>query len=630
MAAGELETHEAQIAQEQAEAFRSFVEHNDELITVVGRGGAFVYVNRAAERVFGIAQEQCLGRSAFDFVHPEDRARTVEAFQAWRAASASCSFSFENRQVSRSGEVRHMRWSITPCFGADGTLNCLASSARDVGATRRFEQELVQREVRLRALLAGMLDPVVTIDAFGIIQDASESVRSIFGYAPGEIVGQNVKLLMPEPHFSAHDGYLAHYRRTGETGIINRTREFEILRKDGTRLVCELSVSRVDPPGEDGPLFIGSFRDVTARVHAVRELHESEQRFRAIFDQEFQFVGLLRTDGMLVEVNQAALEAAGIARTEALGRPFWETAWWSHTPEAQELVRDAIGAAARGEFVRFETTHRRRSGELIAVDFSLKPVRDEAGRIVLLLPEGRDITKLKEAQRRETTMLHALASIGESASILAHEIKNPITAVNLALKAVAERLGEDHQEVLADLVQRLQKLERTMRRTLSFARPLELRRRPIVARALLEDAARSLRPELEQCGVALELRSEAELPAIEGDHELLEEVLANLIKNAREALGSGGHIWLSAVSREKHIELAVEDDGPGIPESALVNLFKPFHTTKAEGTGIGLALCKKIVVEHGGEITVGRSARGGARFAIRLPSVAAGDQPPPA
>ncbi len=485
--------------------------------------------------------------------------------------------------------------------------------------------------VRLRALLAGMLDPVVTIDASGIIQDASESVRDVFGYAPGEIVGQNVKLLMPEPHASAHDGYLAHYRRTGETKILNRTREFEVLRKDGTRLVCELSVSRVDVPGEDGPLFIGSFRDVTARKHAERELRQSEQRFRAIFDQEFQFVGLLRTDGALVEVNQAALEAAGIAREEAIGRPFWETAWWSHTPEVQELVRKAIGDAARGEFVRFETTQRRPSGELIAVDFSLKPIRDAEGRIVLLLPEGRDITKVKDAQRRETKMLRALATIGESASILAHEIKNPITAVNLALKAVAERLGEDHQEVLADLVQRLQKLERTMRRTLSFARPLELSRRPIVPRGLLESTARNLRPELERAGVALEIRAEAGLPAIDGDHQLLEEVLTNLVRNAREALGSGGHIRLSAASKGQHdVELAVEDDGPGIPESVRANLFKPFHTTKAEGTGIGLALCKKIVVEHGGEITAGRSAGGGARFAIRLPSDAPDKQPPTA
>lgn len=106
-------------------------------------------------------------------------------------------------------------------------------------------------------------------------------------------------------------------------------------------------------------------------------------------------------------------------------------------------------------------------------------------------------------------------------------------------------------------------------------------------------------------------------------------MFVNLIKNAREALGSSGHIRLSAAREGKHrIEFAVEDDGLGIPESVLPNLFKPFHTTKAEGTGIGLALCKKIVTEHGGEITAGRSALGGACFTIRLPAAEDSRKPP--
>lgn len=613
-----------------AAGFRCFVEQHDELVTVVDLEGVLLYANRTAELVFGISQEECRGRPLLDFVHPDDRARTTEAFRGWCTATSSGRFSFENRQVSQTGAVPSMRWSITPCTGADGDLRSLICSARDVGPIHGFEQELVQSEVRLRALLAGMLDPVVTIDAHGIIQDASESVRAVFGYAPSELVGRNVNLLMPEPHASAHDDYLAHYRRTGETNIINRTREFDVLRKGGARLVCELSVSRVDVPGRVSPLFIGSFRDVTARKLAVRESHEREQRFRAIFEQEFQFVGLLRTDGVLLEVNRAALEAAGITREEALGRPFWETAWWSHSAEVRELLRKAVSEAACGEFIRFETTHRRPSGELIAVDFSLKPIRDEEGRIVLLLPEGRDITTLKDVQRRETNMLRALATIGESASILAHEIKNPITAVNLALKAVAEALGEDHKAVLADLVQRLEKMERVMRRTLSFARPLDLRRQAVPTVGFLESVATSFRPELEQAGIVLELRVESGLPALDGDPRLLEEVFANLIRNSREALGSGGHIRLSAAREGEHeVELVLDDDGPGIPESVRINLFKTFHTTKLEGTGIGLALCKKIVVEHGGEITAGRSAQGGARFTIRLP-VADGTKEMPA
>ena len=173
-----------------------------------------------------------------------------------------------------------------------------------------------------RALLEGMLDPVVAIDDRGIIQVASRSVRDTFGYEPDDLVGRNIKLLMPEPHRSEHDGYLAEVPRDGRhphpgphaarSGSCART---------ASLVDVELSVARVDRAERPGrPLFIGSFRDISERM---------------------------------------------------------------------------------------------------------------------------------SAQRSETSMLRALAALGESAAVLAHEIKNPITAINLALRAVADKLGEDEQEVLS-------------------------------------------------------------------------------------------------------------------------------------------------------------------------------------
>ena len=474
--------------------------------------------------------------------------------------------------------------------------------------------------IRLRAILAGMLDPVVTIDARGTVQEASESVRSVFGWEPRELLGRNVSVLMGEPHRSLHDEYLARYRETGETSILGRTREFAVVKRDGTPLVCELSVSRVDVPGEPGPLFIGSFRDVTARHKAEQALAERERRLSAVFDQEFEFVALLSPEGRVLEVNRAALEAAGRERGEVVGKLFWETPRWEQTEGTREIVRRSIAAAARGEFVRFETTMRGAGGRAMTIDFSLKPVRDERGEIVMLLPEGRDVTVLKDAQRRETHMLKALAAIGESASVLVHEIKNPITGIHLAIQAVADQLGEDTREILRGLEESLQKVERTMRRTLSFAKPLELKRRAVAVPRLLETIARRARTELAPSTAALEIECEAELPPLEADEVLLEEALLNLVKNALEALESGGRVRVSARrAGGRALELSVEDDGPGLPGYVLPNVFKPFYTTKEQGTGIGLALCKKIVDAHGGEIRAGRSALGGAAFTLRLP-----------
>jgi PAS domain S-box-containing protein len=495
----------------------------------------------------------------------------------------------------------------------------LAAAGRETSARRNAEAALELNEARTRALLASLLDPTVVIDAFGTIQAASESVERVFGYAPAEIVGKNVRVLMTEPHRGAHDGYLETYRRTGVTNILGRTREFEVVRRDGSRIVCDLSVARADVPGGASPLFIGSFRDVTERKRAEEALRDSERRFRALFDHAFQFVGLLRPDGTVLEANETACDAGGVRREDVVGKPFWETTWWAHSKEVQATIRDAVRRAAAGEFVRLETTQRGRAGAILEVDFSLMPLADESGKVVLLIPEGRDVTELKSAQRAETAMLRALATIGESAAVLAHEIKNPITAVNVALRAVAERLGEDHRAVLEDLVARMKHLEQLMRRTLSFARPLELRRIECDARELLQATVARQRAQIAKTGsdVRVEVQGDLRFPA---DPNLLEEVVSNLLSNALEAQPRGARVVLSAAGSVKDgVSLAVEDDGPGIPPEARDAIFKPFVTSKSGGTGLGLAICRKIVEEHGGTIRVEAAQQGGARFVVHLP-----------
>jgi PAS domain S-box-containing protein len=590
-----------------------------DLFTIVDLEGRFLYVSPSCVRVLGLAPEECQGRSAFDFIHLEDRERTRRAFDAWRAEPESAPFEFENRQVSRTGEVARLRWTITRHVDADGQLLCLISHAHDVTRERSTAERLALSESRLRALLRGMLDALVTIDSRGMIQDVSDSVETMFGYAPEELLGQNVSILMPEPHRSQHDTYLENYRRTGQTWILNRTRAFTVCRKGGELIDIELSVARVDVPGSSEPLFCGSFRDVTERLRAERALAESQRRIRAVFDQEFQFVGLLKPDGTVLDANETVLVAAGVAREDIVGRPFWETPWWR--PEDRQRIREGILAAARGEFVRFETAQRAGDGRLIALDFSLKPILGPDGGVEFLLPEGRDITAIKDSQKRETAMLRALAAIGESASVLAHEIKNPITAVNIALRAVADRLGEDQREILDDLVSRMQKLERTMRLTLQFARPLKLAPAPCEVDELFEGAVRTLGPECARDGVEIEQAIEGPCGPLQVDRGLVEDLLVNLLRNALEA--GARRVRLEArPAADGGVELRVADDGPGIAPSQVASLFKPFVTNKAGGTGLGLAIVRKVMEEHGGSVRLDASALGGAGFVLHFPASA--------
>ena len=134
--------------------------------------------------------------------------------------------------------------------------------------------------------------------------------------------------------------------------------------------------------------------------HTELALRESERKFRMIFNNSYELIGLLGLDGTLLDANDTSLEFAGCSKSEVLNRPFWETAWWSHSPELQEQLRTAIDQAATGKMVKFETTHPAENGREYTVDFSISPLFDEQGQVVLLIPEGRDITERKEMEQK--------------------------------------------------------------------------------------------------------------------------------------------------------------------------------------------------------------------------------------
>ena len=483
-------------------------------------------------------------------------------------------------------------------------------------------QKSSQSHQRLRSILRCLLDPVVTINKRGMIQDASDSVFRDFGWKPGELIGKNIKLLMPEPHFSQHDQYLLDYFATGHSEVLNRTREFDVVRKDGSIFTCELSVSEVEIESEDEHLYVGSFRDISARKESERVQRETQRRLEAIFDQEIHFVGLLETDGRLIEVNRAALRSVGVTREEVVGRFFWDTPWWANSESDCERLKDAVQRARNGEHVRFETSHTRIDGMPLSFDFSLRPVKDETGRVVLLVPEGHNTTDLRRAERREDVMLRSLATLGESASMLAHEIKNPLTGLNVALRALADKLDTDQQEILDDLASRLRGLDSRLRRALSFSKPNELNLRAVDPAAQLQFSGLAIRSEVLDAGHEFRMNLTPDLPAVLLDPALFDQVIENLVRNALEAQeGQAGIIQLSIqAGGDGWVVFQVDDAGPGIPASQLRHLFKPFYTTRSEGTGVGLAMVKKVIQEHGGKVSVSKSELGGSRFSLRLPT----------
>jgi PAS domain S-box-containing protein len=206
--------------------------------------------------------------------------------------------------------------------------------------------------------------------------------------------------------------------------------EYRMIAADGRTLWMRDIVSDASEDGRP-TMLRGILVDITKLKTVEAALRRSEGRFRAIFNSAFQFVGLLNPDGTLVEANDTSLRSVGTRRSEVLGKPLWDTPWWSHSLALQTRLRDAVERAARGRTVRFEAEHPTKDGGTITVDFSLKPVKNEAGQVILLLPESRDITERKDAE-------HALAVSEERYATVFRNSPDAITLTDLETGRIVE------------------------------------------------------------------------------------------------------------------------------------------------------------------------------------------------
>ena len=189
--------------------------------------------------------------------------------------------------------------------------------------------------------------------------------------------------------------------------------EYLLQKKDGDYCWVQARGQAIWNEAGEAVRMAGSITDISDRKRTELNLKQSQQKFRAIFDNTFQFIGLLEPNGNLIEANRTALDFVGLTSEDVRGKPFWTTPWWSMSPEIQAQIKQAISRAARGEFVRFEVEHPGKD-RVVTVDFSLTPIKDETGRVVLLIPEGRNINARKQTEaklQQSNSILQAISSI---------------------------------------------------------------------------------------------------------------------------------------------------------------------------------------------------------------------------
>lgn len=353
-------------------------------------------------------------------------------------------------------------------------------------------------------------------------------------------------------------------------------------------------------------------------------LFESEQRFKAIFDHTFELIGLLSPDGTLLEGNRTALTFVNVTREEVIGKPFWDTPWWSHSTKLQAQLRAAIKSAAAGEFVRFETFHPTPAGEQVAVDFSISPVTDKDGNVIMLIPEGRDISHKKEAERR----------VSEFYSTVSHELRTPLTSIRGALGLLeggkAGDLSPRGKQLVTMGRMECERLVRLINDILDIrkieAGKLDLRVEEVELNQIVEQSIEALKHYTTDNNITLKIDSQCDV-RLRADHDRIMQVITNLTSNAMKFSPRDGTVTISTEMLETSaVKISVADSGPGISQADQQKLFQLFHQVDSSdsrpkgGTGLGLAISKALVEQHGGTIGVHSVPDQGSTFWFTLPA----------
>ena len=498
-----------------------------------------------------------------------------------------------------------------------------------VSKTAAFEN-VANRGALFDALASTAADGIMVIDAVGQVLFYNQACQSLFLYEPREVIGQNVKMLMPAPYQAEHDGYIARYKSTNEPHIIGIGREVSGRRKDGSVFPMYLSVGEGTVSGER--VFVGIIHDLTAIRKETAQREEADRHLAQIVQSSEDAILSKTLEGIITSWNEAAERIFGYRADEVIGKHVSLLFPESLVHEGDEIMRQL---KAGKSVDHHETVRLHKTGREIFVSLSVSPIHDSSGRIVGASKIARDITEKKQSEERTQTLqaelehVDRLSAMGQLSSALAHELNQPLSAVMNYVSAARRRLGaiEDVgtskiSELLEKATNEADRAGQIIHRLRGFLEKRERSHSIDDINDIAQEAVALGRSGAADDNIEVRVVLEPNLPEVAADRVQIEQVIINLLRNAVEAMQASDKRQVTIATYAagpKFVEVSVTDTGPGIPDEVAARLFQPFVTTKEKGMGVGLSICRTIVEAHGGQLWMTRNPEGGTIFRFQLP-----------
>jgi PAS domain S-box-containing protein len=608
--------------------YRGLLEAAPDAMVVVNPGGKIVLLNVQAEKQFGYRRDELVGQQVKNII-PQgfaerliaDGLRSVEDALAQQIGTG-----IELIARRKNGTEFPIEIMLSPLDSAEGIL--VTAAIRDISVRREAEKHLALMEGRYRGLLEAAPDAMVVVNPRGDIVLLNVQAEKQFGYRRDELVGQKVKNIIPE---GFAERLVADGLRSAEDALaqqIGTGIELIARRKNGTEFPIEIMLSPLD--SAEGILVTAAIRDISVRREAEKHLALMEGRYRGLLEAAPDAMVVVNQAGDIVLLNVQAEKQFGYHRDELVGQRMKDII---PAGFAERLIADALRSAedalAQQIGTGIELTARRKDGSEFPIEIMLSPLESAEG--ILVTAAIRDITMRKVAEAHLLYKVEELnrsnEELGQFAYIASHDLQEPLRMVasytQLLARRYKGRLDSDADEFITFAVDGANRMQRLIQDLLAYSRVgtkgkdlLETSSEDALERSLL-----NLRGAIADSGA---LVTHDALPSVLADEMQLVQLFQNLVGNAIKYQKAGTpkiHISASKNGGTKWT-FSVRDNGLGIDPQYFERIFVMFQRLhKREefaGTGIGLAICKKIVERHGGTISVESQPGQGSNFLFAL------------
>jgi PAS domain S-box-containing protein len=524
---------------------------------------------------------------------------------------------------------------------------------KESGRLRQVREVLRESEEKYRAVLQSIEELYYEVDLAGNLTISNDSMSNILGYSKEELIGMNNRQYMDDA--TAKKAYET-FNQVYRTGITTKAFDWELIRKDGSKRILEISVSLMrDSKGR--PIgFYGIGHDITERKQAEAALRESEEKYRTILHSIEEFYYEVNLAGNLTFFNDAMIKISGYSKEELIGMNNRKYMSEETAKKVYQTFNRVYRTGIPAKEIDWELI--RKDGTKRFFETSVSLMRDSKGMPIGFYGIGRDITERKQAEEQarlhQQQMMQAskMVALGTLVSSMAHEINNPNNFIMLNAPLLREA-WESSQPILQEYYEKngdfiiggmkysemcenipvlfsgildgSKRIKQIVEDLRSFARrDTSDMTQPVDMNAVLKSAVTLLSNMIMKSTNYFSVGYGNHLPLLRGNFQRLEQVIINLIQNACQALRDaqkGIFVSTSYDVKRRGIIVRVEDEGVGIPPEILPHITDPFFTTRHEsgGTGLGLSISSRIVKEHGGTLTFTSEVRKGTKAEVFLP-----------